>query len=205
MTGFLGFAVFQKLRKTMARSCLSQPTQPVRLSMESTPHSDQDTFPKSRGNSWKTKVFYRKKVNASKFSLKPGFHIPNNQFPMAANLPSVLQHPQSAPSGASQSRTGTSSWSQGGFSSSTRESSPQSLSMENSILKHSKTNIGIIALHSPQTTFVLKWNSYLFSVWIFWWSFLSCSLLPKDWVFLYSRGVYARNYLQVPMCCFYFI
>lgn len=100
---------------------------------------------------------------------------------------------------------GMSFQSRAGFSSSRRESSPQSLSMENSTVKLLKINIGIIALHSPQATFVLKWNSYLFSVGIFWWVFLFCSLPPKDWVFLYSRRVHAHNYTQAPICNFYFV
>lgn len=82
---------------------------------------------------------------------------------------------------------------------------PPSLSMESSSLKLFKINTGIGALHSPQTTFALKWNCYLFSVWIFWWVFLFCSLLPKDWVFLCSRRVHAHNHMQVPMCNFYLI
>lgn len=182
----------------MARSCLSQPIQPVRLHMESTPHVVTRTlFQSHLAIPEKPKCFIEK--SQAQFS-----NLPNNQFPMETNLPSVIQQPASTSSGASaQDRhiLPVPSWTQQLL----KGEYPQSLSMENSSLKLFKINTGIIALHSPQTTFVLKWNSYLFSVWIFWWVFHSCSLLPKDWVFLYSRRFHAHNYMQVSMCNFYFI
>lgn len=162
MTGFLGFAVFQKLRKTMPRSCLSQPTQPVRLCVESTPHSDQDTPPKSCGNSWKTKEFYRKKSMPASFpsslvSMCLTINVPWQQTcPVSSSTHKVLAEVplslgQAHPPGPKLDAAAP----QG-------RAPPQSLSMENSILKLLKINIGIITLHSSQATFVLKWNYFIF-------------------------------------------
>lgn len=152
----------------MDRSCLSQHIQPVRLHMETTPHGlTRILFQSHVAIPEKPKCFFGKKSSntPASFPSSTVFMCLTINFPWKKAAwcpPAPIKCFQWCLSASDRH----SLQSQAGFS-----SSPQPPSTESSILKLLKINIGIIALHSPQTTFVLKWRNYLFSAWIFWWVF----------------------------------
>lgn len=138
-----------------------QPIQQRGCTWNHTTPCDQDTSPKSRGNSWKTKVvFYRQKPMAASFPSCLVFMCLRTNFPCKQTCPVSSS---SASSAWDRRILPVPTWAQQLL----KGEAPQSLSMENSTLKLFKINTGIVALHSPQTTSAVKWNSYLFSVWIF--------------------------------------
>lgn len=143
--GCLGFAVFQKKENPhQVTSTLVKPASKT-TNGNHAECSDQVTLPSTCDNSWKIKVFYRKKsmsgsfLSSTVFMCLTTFH--------GSKRAHVLQHPQSASNSPIQARRGRSYRSQKGWIQKKPQLSAHLspwTSMENLILKLPKINIGII-------------------------------------------------------------
>lgn len=126
MTGSLAFAEAEEnhgqvvsVSPSSQRGCTWNHTTPC----------DQDTSPKSRGNSWKTKgVFYRQKPMAASFPSCLVFMCLRTNFPCKQNCPVTSS---SASSAWDRRILPVPTWAQQLL----KGEAPQSLSMENSTLK----------------------------------------------------------------------